>query len=137
MLDYITRSWRGRWVTLDLGTWDRAEPFLKRPFFMLVNVEAPIGARYTREKRRHPDLSLEDFVDAHDKRLYETGADLTRLIECAHMTIVNRFEGLNGLHAHLDQANLLDEERLRPGWDMYFMASAVSAACCLWGQGGS
>lgn len=125
MLDYVTRSWRGRWVTLDLGTWERAEPFLKRPFFMVVNVEAPIGARYAREKRRQPNLSLEDFIAAHDKRLYETGADLTRLIECAHMTIVNRFEGLNGLHAHLDQANLLDEERLRPGWDMYFMVSAA------------
>lgn len=71
-------------------------------------------------------LSLEDFVAAHDARLYETGADLTCLIEVAHTTVVNRFEGLNGLHAHLDQANLLDEERLRPGWDMYFMVSAGS-----------
>lgn len=55
MLDYVTRAWRGRWVTLDLGTWERAEPFLKRPFFMVVHVEAPIGARFAREKRRQPE----------------------------------------------------------------------------------
>lgn len=54
MLDYVTRAWRGRWVTLDLRTWDRAEPFLKRPFFMVVHVEAPLGARYARESRRQP-----------------------------------------------------------------------------------
>ena len=86
-----------------------------------------------RKKEEKETISLEEFVAAHDKRLFETGADLTRLIEVAHTTVVNRFEGLNGLHAHLDQANLLDEERLRPGWDMYFM---VSARCVSSGRRG-
>lgn len=54
MLDYVTRHWRGRFVTRDLARWDRAEPFLKRPFFMLVHVDAPLGARYARERRRSP-----------------------------------------------------------------------------------
>lgn len=39
----------------------------------------------------------------------------------AHIKINNRFPTLDELHLHLDQLNLLDEERLRPGWDLYFM----------------
>ena len=41
----------------------------------------------------------------------------------ATVSICNNFPTIDALCAHLDELNLLDEERLRPGWDMYFMVS--------------
>jgi len=39
-------------VTTALRTWEDVEPFLKRPFFLLVAVDGPLRARYEREQRR-------------------------------------------------------------------------------------
>jgi hypothetical protein len=41
----------------------------------------------------------------------------------ASVSICNNFPSLPALYAFLAQLNLLDEERLRPGWDTYFMVS--------------
>lgn len=46
----------------------------------------------------------------------------------AHITIVNHFETIEGLHKHLEEINILDQERLRPGWDSYFMTLSELAA---------
>jgi hypothetical protein len=35
--------------------------------------------------------------------------------------VCNNFVSVELLHAYLDKLDLLDEERLRPGWDLYFM----------------
>jgi dCMP deaminase len=45
------------------------------------------------------------------------------LLSHAHLTIMNDFDTILALEAHLDEVNLLDPERLRPGWDGYFMVS--------------
>ncbi|PBL00575.1 hypothetical protein ARMGADRAFT_916800 [Armillaria gallica] len=42
MLDYVTRNWRTRFVTVDLCTREHVQRFIKRPFFMLLSVDAPI-----------------------------------------------------------------------------------------------
>lgn len=52
-----------------------------------------------------------------------TQSDLARLLSSATLRISNGFSDLEGLYRHLDSIDLLDEERLRPGWDLYFMAS--------------
>jgi hypothetical protein len=39
------------------------------------------------------------------------------------VSVCNNLPSVPALYAYLDQLNLLDEERLRPGWDTYFMAS--------------
>ena len=46
----------------------------------------------------------------------------------AEVKLVNSTSSLEGLHHSLDRLNLLDEERLRPGWDQYFMQLASLAA---------
>jgi dCMP deaminase len=51
MLDYITGNWLTSHVTTDLRTYDEIEPFLKRPFFLLVAVDGPLRARFEREAR--------------------------------------------------------------------------------------
>lgn len=42
-------------------------------------------------------------------------------MKLASVTICNNFENVDGLWRYLDSVNLMDEERLRPGWDTYFM----------------
>jgi dCMP deaminase len=51
LLDHVTRNWRSNFVTRDLNTRDALEMFTKRPFFMLISVEAPLLERYRRSKR--------------------------------------------------------------------------------------
>lgn len=46
----------------------------------------------------------------------------------AHVHVVNNFQSISALHAHLDQINMLNSEVLRPGWDTYFMQLADLAS---------
>ncbi|KAL5494603.1 DCD1 [Sanghuangporus weigelae] len=51
LLDHITRNWRDNFVTEDITTRAVLEPFLKRPFVLLVSVDAPTLTRYTRYQK--------------------------------------------------------------------------------------
>ncbi len=51
LLDHVTRNWGTDYVTLDLNTRDHVELFIKRPFFMLVKIDAPLHQRYNRSDR--------------------------------------------------------------------------------------
>lgn len=48
MLDYATRSWRSNFVTTSLRTKEQLEVFAKRPFFLLLSVDAPLMTRWRR-----------------------------------------------------------------------------------------
>lgn len=52
LLDFVTKRWRERWVTTDV--WDEhvLEVLLRRPFFFLVSVDAPVTVRWERFKAR-------------------------------------------------------------------------------------
>jgi dCMP deaminase len=86
--------------------------------------------------------SLEEFVAQHDSLMNSStkrqsassdipseipsttpSTCLRSLLSHAHLTIMNNFETIADLEAHLDEVNLLDSERMRPGWDGYFMVS--------------
>lgn len=58
LLDYVTRNWRENFVTEDITTRAVLEPFLKRPFVLLVSVDAPTLTRYKRYQkyRRSPPI---------------------------------------------------------------------------------
>jgi hypothetical protein len=49
--------------------------------------------------------------------------DFSRVMSLATVKVDNCFPTIEGLWTYLDTLNLLDEERLRPGWDTYFMVS--------------
>jgi dCMP deaminase len=50
MLKYVTLNWRDNFVTVDLSTRDLVEKITRRPFFMLINIDAPVLARYSRSR---------------------------------------------------------------------------------------
>lgn len=52
MLDYVTLNWKDNFVTTDLCTRALVEIFIKRPFFMLISVDAPLLVRYSRLQKR-------------------------------------------------------------------------------------
>lgn len=56
LLDHVTRNWRSNFVTLDLDTRIVLEKFSKRPFFLLISVDAPLLERYRRSKRFAPSF---------------------------------------------------------------------------------
>lgn len=51
MLEHATRNWRMNFVTIDLDTQESLEQFVRRPFIMVVNVDAPILLRFERALR--------------------------------------------------------------------------------------
>lgn len=52
-----------------------------------------------------------------------TSAGLKNALAYAQLQVMNNFATVPELEAHLDTLNLTDGERLRPGWDTYFMVS--------------
>mgnify|MGYP006876474360 CR=1 FL=1 len=52
MLDHVTKNWKSYLVTTDLKTFADVQPFVKRPFFMLLSVDGPLRTRFVREQRR-------------------------------------------------------------------------------------
>lgn len=46
---------------------------------------------------------------------------LRRIRSLVNVHVANTFNTFSELHSHLDAIDLLDPERIRPGWDTYFM----------------
>ncbi|KAF8510002.1 cytidine deaminase-like protein [Hysterangium stoloniferum] len=99
LLTYVTQHWQESFVTCDLDTPQLIEQFIKRPFFQVVSVDAPL-------------LTL---------ALHET-------FRTAHVRVINSFTTLPDLYVHLGELNLTDSDRLRPRWDTYFMTLATLAS---------
>lgn len=62
LLDFVTANWRQRWVTTDV--WDDAvaEIFTRRPFFLLISVDAPLTARWQRFRIRYMIVRVQTWV---------------------------------------------------------------------------
>ncbi|KAJ7103360.1 cytidine deaminase-like protein [Mycena belliarum] len=131
LLDYVTRNWRSDFVTVDLYTRDVLEAFVKRPFFLLLSVDAPLLDRFHRSHNGpHSAVSLEHFVREDDSIVFgdrETSS-LHDISDLVNTHVSNTFQDLPSLHSHLDRLNLLDPGRLRPNWDAYFMTLASLAS---------
>ena len=139
-------------MTTDI--WDERilEILSRRPFFLLVSVDAPIGLRWSRLKARYRKLyiflghhhqlmytvrcaqnnqatpTLEDFVLRNDDHLYDPNYGLATLIDRAEVRLINSSTSFSSLYSALSTLNLPNEERLRPSWDLYFMQLASLAA---------
>lgn len=52
LLEFVTERWRERWVLPDIWDGNALRDLLKRPFFILVSVDAPVSLRWQRFKQR-------------------------------------------------------------------------------------
>ncbi|KAJ4418436.1 Deoxycytidine monophosphate (dCMP) deaminase [Neurospora sp. IMI 360204] len=52
LLDFITKHWRERWVTTDIPTEGILDMYIRRPFFLLISVDAPLTVRWRRFRER-------------------------------------------------------------------------------------
>ena len=191
ILEFVTQNWQSSWVTTYLPNESVLEQFARRPFFLLVSVDAPLMVRWQRYQQKCASLpkkvmldgvdsgkdlksgsvlssldrpirraadrlpyfgenvekitdktrelsldiyeqwnarSLEEFVLLSDKHLYDPASGKRALISRATVRLVNSSSSIAQFADTLAQVNLLNEDRLRPSWDMYFMALASLAA---------
>ncbi|CAO3616357.1 unnamed protein product [Cunninghamella blakesleeana] len=137
MQQYITERWDKPFITCDIdnhGIWT----LKKRPFFLLVSVDAPIFMRYQRSQQRdQEDIDLETFVKRDDRNIYNIatvqdemvkGTSLHTLMGFADVSITNSYNEFSLLYDKLERYNLINNERLRPSWDTYFMHLSDLAA---------
>ncbi|PSR76731.1 hypothetical protein PHLCEN_2v8328 [Hermanssonia centrifuga] len=90
-------------------------------------------------------LSLDNFVQEHDlfffgQRAPSVGRSNTKaavtpskpsfqsLNHLVNLHLMNSFESISSLYRYLEELDLSDPERLRPGWDTYFMELASLAS---------
>ncbi|KAI0190013.1 cytidine deaminase-like protein [Xylaria flabelliformis] len=136
LLDFVTKHWRFRWVTTDIHSEAVLDALSRRPFFILISVDAPVTVRWRRHQSRQkqlpsPDqesISLEDFVAESDAHLYDAEAGVLPLMSRAAIRLLNTSDSLAHLYATLGKLDLTNGDRLRPSWDSYFMALASLAA---------
>lgn len=55
LLDHVTRHWRTRWVTTDIHNEVILDALSRRPFFILLSVDAPLTVRWRRCQQRQQD----------------------------------------------------------------------------------
>lgn len=133
MLDYVTTRWQNRFVTTDIDTETILEVFARRPFFLMLSTDAPSTVRWQRfqdraKQRGEPGLDLGEFVQKNDEMLYDQSTGLQSLISKAAIRLLNTSSSLAHLYATLGKLDIPNPDRLRPGWDTYFMALASLAA---------
>ena len=52
LLEFVTKTWKQRWVMTDIWNEEILEHLLRRPFFILVSVDAPVSLRWKRLRER-------------------------------------------------------------------------------------
>ncbi|KAF2478260.1 uncharacterized protein BDR25DRAFT_250967 [Lindgomyces ingoldianus] len=133
LLEFVTLRWRERWVTTDVWDEESVDVLLRRPFFLLISVDAPVSVRWQRFKARCvanqlTPPTLEQFVLRNDDHLFAPGTGLGALIQRAQLKLLNSTNSISSLWTALGLLNLPNEARLRPSWDQYFMQLADLAA---------
>ncbi|OTB09109.1 hypothetical protein M426DRAFT_316403 [Hypoxylon sp. CI-4A] len=137
LLDFVTKHWRSRWVTTDIHDETVLDTLSRRPFFILISVDAPLTVRWRRHQKRstrqsetdsHEPIGLEEFVSQSDEHLYNATAGVLPLMSRAAIRLLNTSADLAHLYATLGKLDLTNPDRLRPSWDSYFMSLASLAA---------
>jgi dCMP deaminase len=133
LLDFVTLRWRERWVTTDIWDDSVVDALLRRPFFLLISVDAPVSVRWKRftdrcATNRLTPPTLEDFVLRNDAHLFAPGTGLSALFQRAQLKLLNSTSSIYALRTAIGALDLTNEARLRPSWDQYFMQLADLAA---------
>ncbi|KAJ3124599.1 Deoxycytidine monophosphate (dCMP) deaminase [Nowakowskiella sp. JEL0407] len=140
--NYVLKHWRQDFVLTHIVDWDLLRLLHKRPWFLLVTVEAPLSLRFKRYEKRQVEqptqtrkLTFSEFVDLDEKLLYSSpnvtdsqSAGLYRILAETDCRILNSSNSLEDLFKHLNQIDLTHIDRTRPVWDSYFIELCDLAA---------
>lgn len=55
LLEYVTQRWLDRWVATDVMSKDVLDVYSRRPFFLLISVDAPLLVRWKRYQNRRAE----------------------------------------------------------------------------------
>jgi dCMP deaminase len=80
------------------------------------------------EARNEPKQTLEQFLISSDQQMYHPVTGIAPIVDRATIKLINSDSSLAALHRKLISLNITDPERLRPGWDAYFMQLASLAS---------
>ncbi|QIW98763.1 hypothetical protein AMS68_004281 [Peltaster fructicola] len=111
LLDYATANWRTAFVTTSIYTKDVVDILSRRPFFILLQIDAPISLRWQRFQARclksdQEPPTLEEFVLRNDEHMYSPTTGLASLASQAQIKLLNTASSLQQLHTALDELNL-------------------------------
>jgi dCMP deaminase len=125
-LEYVMKDfhWMNNYVLSPLTPDMELTELRKRPFFLLLTLDAPLTIRYTRYLRKYPSQepqSLEMFVRLNDRFLFHPQHPAYFTALSADIKLLNPFESLPALHQYLKKADVVNFERCRPSWDTYFI----------------
>ena len=102
----------------------KCEYYMKRPFFLLVYIDASIMIRF--ERYLNLNSTAQDFNN--DLTLFITNNDplhvnlpLVRLMYKADIRLYNSGNCIQTFYKYLDRCDLTNKDRLRPSWDTYFI----------------
>jgi dCMP deaminase len=135
----LTARWseNGREIIDSIRHPEEVRELSRRPFFLLVAVDAPLLVRFERARRRDATrgegepLELAAFAAVDDAESFGTAGASSQCIRAcmalARVTVVNG-GSLEALHARLDALDLTAAGWTRPGWDAYFLGLARLAA---------
>jgi len=56
MVEFVTKRWKKNYITIDIWNERDLELVIKRPFFLLISVDAPITIRWQRFQERSSSL---------------------------------------------------------------------------------
>ena len=128
MLTYVTTNWRENFLISNMSSLTNFDLFFKRPFVLLITIDSSLLVKFRRFQERQPDVTLEQFCSLTDAHLLSSNNRHCKYEDHALLKLINNADNHDSLHKSLTQLNLLDQERLRPEWDSYFMNFADLAA---------
>lgn len=130
LLDHVTENWRSNFVLSHIDDVEMLKALQKRPFFLHLSIDAPLNLRFQRHelKMGTQALSRSLFIEQSDDLLFNASNPLIEINNQAHIKVINTSTSLKDLYIKLSELDLLNQERLRPTWDAYFMRLADLAA---------
>ncbi|KAI8811903.1 cytidine deaminase-like protein [Cladochytrium replicatum] len=148
---HVMKNWRTHFVLTPITNMADLEFLQRRPFFYLLTVEASTGARFRRYCERMSENgvtgvnfeesgALQSFLEIDDAVMYgqqhgdlknEVGlkrGSLAEVLSRSNCRVYNTYRTIPEFFARLKALDLTNHERLRPGWDNYFMMLCELAA---------
>ncbi|KAG7890993.1 hypothetical protein KL925_002020 [Ogataea polymorpha] len=128
LIDFVTKNWYDNFLLTCITSNKFLQALLKRPFFLHVAIDASLINRFKRLEKTNANITLEQFALRSDEYRFGNNGEMLQILDQSEIRIINDGHTVQEFHDRLRSLNLLNQERLRPSWDAYFMRLADLAA---------